>query len=378
MTASEKPLRPRVLYFINSFDLGGAELGLVQLVEGGVFAGCDLRIVAIVRGRGGLEEKLAAVGHAPSMLLDKPRMRVSDLAFAAIRFRRLLARQQPDLLILSLPQANLIGRLCAGRRRPPIVASFEHNTHLAKPLYEVGYRWTSPRVDWLLADSANTADEARRRLYRHAPPTTTIVPLVEFKEGARKPRATSSSSAPFHIVNAARLTPIKNQAAIIEAVALLVERGRDVRLTLYGEGAYHAACKAHVDKLHLESRIEFAGYVADWMAQPADLFVLSSKHEGLCMSVLEAMHAGIPVAAPLIGGLRDYGGADVMTTLASIEPQAIADAVEAVMNDRPAANAKAVAAAEMVSRRYGAATIAASYRQINQLIIAKCAAARTS
>ncbi len=46
----------RILYVINSFDRGGAEAGLIQMVRGGVFADCELLIVALVRGAGGARE----------------------------------------------------------------------------------------------------------------------------------------------------------------------------------------------------------------------------------------------------------------------------------------------------------------------------------
>ena len=108
-----------------------------------------------------------------------------------------------------------------------------------------------------------------------------------------------------------------------------------------------------------------------------DLCVHASEVEVECMSVLEAMHGGIPIAAPLIGGLHDYATPDNMTLLASIAPADIARAVEQVMDNPENARAKAAVAAEKVEQLFGAAAVSARYRALNQEILAKCGALGT-
>ena len=50
----------RILYVVNGFDPGGAEHGLLTLVENGAFEGHDLRVLAFCRGRGDLADKIGA------------------------------------------------------------------------------------------------------------------------------------------------------------------------------------------------------------------------------------------------------------------------------------------------------------------------------
>ena len=50
----------RILYVVNGFDHGGAEHGLLTLVENGAFEGHDLRVLALCRGRGDLANTIAA------------------------------------------------------------------------------------------------------------------------------------------------------------------------------------------------------------------------------------------------------------------------------------------------------------------------------
>ena len=50
----------RILYVLNGFDRGGAEHGLLTLVESGAFKDHDLRVLALCRGRGDLADTIGA------------------------------------------------------------------------------------------------------------------------------------------------------------------------------------------------------------------------------------------------------------------------------------------------------------------------------
>ena len=171
---------PRLLYLLTSFNNGGAEWGAVELVKGGAFAGFDTTVMALVRGAGAQVETLQALGHPPEVLIEARRPGPFALARAAVRLRRRLGELRPDVLVLSLPHANLLGRLLRPRGLRPLVVSFEHNSRLARSAYELGYRLTSGRVDWMLADCRATAVAAVAQLYRRPPRRLDVAPLVGF------------------------------------------------------------------------------------------------------------------------------------------------------------------------------------------------------
>ncbi|WP_298163018.1 glycosyltransferase [Brevundimonas sp.] len=327
----DKTDRRRVVWLINDFDRGGAQQGLVTLARNGAFAGVALTIVPVVRGSGAFVKDLEGPDIRVLALDDAERMKVIHLVSGAWRLWRLLGAVRPSALILSLPQANIIGRIVGRLRDVPVIASFEHNTHLAKPVYELAYRWTSPLVDWTLADCDATADEATRRLYVRRATRRTILPLASFSIEPPTSEPEAARTGPFRIVNAGRLTAVKNQTALIHAVRLLRDRGHDVSLRLYGEGRERQRYEALVQKLALQDRVHFMGHVTGWWTQGADLFVLSSRHEGLCIALLEAMAAGIPAAAPLVGGVRDYGADGAVDILEDVLPETIASAIEGLM-----------------------------------------------
>jgi glycosyltransferase involved in cell wall biosynthesis len=81
-----------------------------------------------------------------------------------------------------------------------------------------------------------------------------------------------------------------------------------VSLQIGGDGEI-AQCRALAERLQVASNVEFLGWVGaaerDTLLKDADIFVLPSLNEGLPMSLLEAMAAGLPVISTRVGGIPD-------------------------------------------------------------------------
>ena len=80
-----------------------------------------------------------------------------------------------------------------------------------------------------------------------------------------------------------------------------------MKLLLAGTGALEEECKALVKSLHMETQIQFLGYV-DRMGELyplCDVSVTSSRIEGLPFNVMESMACGLPVVASDIKGHRE-------------------------------------------------------------------------
>ncbi|MEM9128227.1 MAG: glycosyltransferase [Pseudomonadota bacterium] len=361
---------PKLLYVLNSFDRGGAEIGLTKLATGGLFDGFDVTIAAIVRGRGGLEKRLSKLGLPAVVFSNREQMSLRDIPSSYVQLSRLISQIRPDIVIGSLPQANIAARLACAFRKKVKYISFEHNTHLAKRAYEIAFMATSFRVDWTFADAKHTLDVALKRFYLKNPELLSIVPLVQFDTPSRIYSGPIDTDK-FHFVNTGRFTPVKNQRAIIEAVSILRQRGRDVSLTLYGEGADQADCESLAKELGLTDWVNFPGFVDNWTSGPSDGFILASQHEGLCIVLLEAIHAGIPVIAPIVGGVNDYGNDENILVLASDKPAEIADCIENLISDRKKTALRTKNAAQTLDSLYGRDAVEMQLKKINSLMHAE-------
>ncbi len=109
-------------------------------------------------------------------------------------------------------------------------------------------------------------------------------------------------------VNIGRVYPVKNQKLLIGAFDRLIDRGVDAQLLIIGsrrivpEYAKEAeAMVRHTDRIHF---LDEKSNVADYLLC-ADAFCLSSSHEGMPMTILEAMSIGLPTIATPVGGIPD-------------------------------------------------------------------------
>jgi colanic acid/amylovoran biosynthesis glycosyltransferase len=106
-----------------------------------------------------------------------------------------------------------------------------------------------------------------------------------------------------------QLLPRKGQRVLLDAVARLRDRGVDVRVTLAGDGPDRLAVERAVDELGLHDRVKLLGaFGQDELAgllAAADAFCLPSFAEGVPVSLMEAMAAGLPVVTTPIAGVPE-------------------------------------------------------------------------
>ncbi|MDA0659470.1 MAG: glycosyltransferase family 4 protein [Planctomycetota bacterium] len=120
------------------------------------------------------------------------------------------------------------------------------------------------------------------------------------------PRATPGPR--WSLGTVALFRPRKGTEILLEAMALLREKGQDVRLQAVGPfetPEYERHLKSLVTQYRLDAAVEWLGFCADVPAEMArmDLFVLPSLFgEGMPMVVLEAMANGVPVVASRVEG----------------------------------------------------------------------------
>jgi glycosyltransferase involved in cell wall biosynthesis len=291
---------------------------------------------------------------------------------ALSRLVRLLRRERPAILVLSLPQANIVGRLAACLTGVPVVVSFEHNTRLSRRLFELLYLLLSPRVDLIFADCARTAEVAQRRYLRRRVPHF-IVPLCSFpRQPARRPASVPPLRSVLRVAAVGRLTRTKNHRCVIEAVALLHRQGVAVSAEIFGEGPLRSELEHLATARGVGTLVDFRGFVARWWEHSdANIFVVTSLHEGLCIVALEAMWAGIPVIAPSSGGMVDYGTDANMFLLPDLEPETLAGRLRIAMAAPKEAARRTEAARHAVTEMFSEDLVAEKLRSVSDRLAAE-------
>ena len=108
-------------------------------------------------------------------------------------------------------------------------------------------------------------------------------------------------------VSVGRLAPQKNHFLLLKAFKKLLDEGCDARLTVAGDGNLKDSLIDFVVQHKIEERVSFLGEVSNIpeLLVESDAFVLSSDYEGLPLTLLEAMAAGLPIVSTDVGGVSD-------------------------------------------------------------------------
>jgi glycosyltransferase involved in cell wall biosynthesis len=161
-------------------------------------------------------------------------------------------------------------------------------------------------------------------------------------------------------VTVGALVPHKDHATLLHAARRLATRAPRLHWVLAGDGELRGTLEWLRDQLGLADRVHFLGYVTEpaRLVAEADVFVMSSREEGLGTSVLDAMARGIPVASTAAGGLPEMldGGAGLLVSPGNAD--ALADAVGRILEDEELRR-RLVSCASQAVRRFSAARMAA-------------------
>ena len=142
-----------------------------------------------------------------------------------------------------------------------------------------------------------------------------------------------SSGVPLRLIHVATVNRVKDPFALLEAMRLLAHQGVDFTLDLFGADTLGGTVQRHCASLGLGERVMFHGFIGnDQLRQHlerADLLVMSSRHEGAPIVLLEAAAAGIPTVGTEVGCIADWAPkASVAVPVG--DPAALAEAIVAV------------------------------------------------
>jgi glycogen(starch) synthase len=178
-------------------------------------------------------------------------------------------------------------------------------------------------------------------------------------------RALGVGDAPL-LVLVGRLEHEKGGHDAVEALRLVRP---PAHLVLVGEGARRDDLRAHAQRRGLGDRVHLPGRLPDEqvaaVVASADVALVPSHYEPFGLVALEAMAAGTPVVATATGGLRDVVTDGVTGRLVPPgSPDALADAIDALLADPTARRVVADQAAQQVRKRFDWAVVAAATRRV--------------
>jgi glycosyltransferase involved in cell wall biosynthesis len=268
--------------------------------------------------------------------LDAPRL-TAGLA-------RTLRALRPEIVHVTdvFPQALVAARLAGVKR----VVVTHHTPELPRRDNLAGRIWN--RLGWATRPQVIYTSETDRR--RDGRPRAHVIELgIDLDRFTRGRRVLDG----IVVGNVARLAEQKGHRDLIAAAPAVLERHPDVRFAVAGDGELRAELEALARPLG--ERFTFLGErddVPDLLAS-FDVFAYPSRFEGLCLAVIEAQAAGVPVVATPVGGIVE-NVVDGKTGLLvpPRDPVALAGAIVRLLDDPELARALAERARPRVRERY--------------------------
>lgn len=378
---SEKPLIAHVLYRL---DTGGMEQVAISVINH-----TDKRYrhaVIALAGMGAMRNRIADPA-VPCLSLDKKPGKDLGCYF---RLWKMLRRLKPDML-----QTYNIGTLdvapIAWLAGVPRVVHAEHGRDVADPdgtnrRYRAIRRWLQPFIARYVAVSTDLELWLREHV-GIAPAKVACIPNgIDIERyagvaGSRELRPVLGAFAPpgtFVVVNVGRLDPVKDQAGLIAALKSLCDSStaaaERLRLVIVGEGTCRKDLEMQIARLGLRDQVCLLGDrkdVPEILAE-CDMFALSSVAEGIPLTLLEAMAAGLPVVATRVGGVGEVVVDGVTGTLVEPgNPAALAQALRGYVEDAQRRGQHGDAGRQRVEQRFGLPAMLAGYTSLYDEVLAR-------
>ena len=222
-----------------------------------------------------------------------------------------------------------------------------------------------PGSVWLRADRVIAISEAVKRiLVSDGVPAARItvvwsgIDADEVRQAAARPldiraRLGLASRTPL-AVNVAALVDHKDHGTLLGAAGAARDARPDLHWAIAGEGELRRDLAAEIGRLGLADRVHLLGHIADpdALIREADVFVMSSKQEGLGSVVLHALALGTPVVATRGGGLPEMVPEEWLVPVG--DPKALARKVLAALDHPSRMPLPAQFTAALMARRVSA------------------------
>lgn len=292
-----------LMIVIHSLGGGGAERVAVDMCDYWLGAGCRVTLVTQSSPDTDAYPVPDGVDRRALGLAGQSGSRVGAMLAnlrRVLALRRLIRKLRPQVVLGMMTTSSVLS-IAAARGLPCRVIATEHThppSQSLTPMWHKLRRWAYPRAHAVVALTSGTANW----LEENVPGSqVTVIPnAVRWPMEAGEPAlAPPAREGRKRVLAVGRLHPHKGFDILLRAFAQIAGYYPDWDLVILGEGDEREALQNQAEESGLGSRVTMPGRVGnlgDWYAD-ADLYVLSSRVEGLSNTLIEAMASGLPVIA---------------------------------------------------------------------------------
>ena len=297
-----------ILYYLG---LGGVARVAAILANGFAERGIETELLVCAKGGPGEDILRTVIGENVSVhyFLPTSGSRLTDLLKGFTKMGRYLHETKPKVVLSAGNNVNLFSVLLVSLYCPGSTRLFIKTTSPVVRPYDNRFKKLIRRACYTLifhyCDGVLSQGEEENAILRKSFPKVSdkfIAVCNPLVTDAFSPKTTvlpsSAKNGPKNLIAVGRLHHEKRFDVLLHAFAK-VRNDVDCRLVILGEGEDRTKLHELSTQLGIAHLIQMPGFVSnvpEWLAK-ADLFVLSSDHEGLPAVVLEALALNCPVVA---------------------------------------------------------------------------------
>lgn len=369
--------RPRVALVVSHLRPGGKERFVVDLAAG--LSGGPFEPVVVCFEPGGALERGLVERGVRAVVVGKRRGNDLKLPFALARVFR---RERVDVVHSNNWGALAESVVAARLGRVAVTVHTQHGLEFGtgrsrleavRPLHRLARRLSARAVHHIAAVSREVGEMVVRDWCVPSSKVSVIHNGVAVADSAldderRAERRRRLGLAPddYVIGSVGVFRPVKDYPTLVRAMAEVAVRRRDARLVLVGDGPSRPEIEETIGRLGLEPVVRLLGMRADVpdLLPLFDLFVLCSLSEGISLSILEAMAAGLPIVATAVGGNPEIVEAGTGVLVPPASPSAVARAILALGQDTAIRRRMGRCAQERVRAHFSLERMVADYQAL--------------
>lgn len=372
---------------ITSLELGGAQISVTQIVDGLRSRGIDAHLAYSSAGgaRPGGPQPLAIDAVRRGIPLhDVSSMRRAPSVFdvtALGQLHRLIDRLQPAIVHTHASKAGLLGRTAAlsRRQRRCVVHSvrgwpWHGRRATARAAFVAIERQLARVTDHFVAVSHAMIEAGLRHGIGRAQDYSMIrsgIELSRFRpRGADRRAARRALGLPDGplVGTVGRLSAQKAPLDFVAMASRVARTHRSVHFLIAGDGEDRALVERHVQASPLAGRCLILGERSDIpeLLAAMDVFVLTSRWEGMPRAAVEAAASEVPIVATDVGGTGEIVGSESGILCAPGAIEQLATSVRRLLEDRELARRLAAGARNRVTVDFDIARVIEQHQQLYQ------------
>lgn len=303
---SEKKIK--IAHVVLSLDIGGLEMLVVDMIRHIDRERFDVAVVCL-RDKGALAGQVESLGFRVFSLGGRDRLEWK----AFFKLAGILRKEKARIVHCHNTAGYLYGGIAA------ILAGFKKiiYTEHGRVFPDNSRRMLAERIlSWFTYKIVAVSEDMKRCLIEYEKINPLKIQVIHngvdverfyplgLDARCKLREALGMAQNDIVIGNVARLDPVKDHGCLIRAFALLITRHSSLKLILVGDGPERENIEHLIAALGLRSSVICLGSRKDIpdLMNIMDVFVLSSKNEGISLTLLEAMACGVPVVATRVGG----------------------------------------------------------------------------